>query len=135
MPDRKTNFCSKFAIKTLPCYHCKCWHWKSKVSPYSIWYIFGPHAGEIWTKLNGPKCTKLWQKNEFFKTIFDNVLMTETMFNAKLLFFRLLYFSVTKVMVVHVKSWNKHSRPELSIFCGLLKITTTFWETIYAPHS
>ena len=33
--DRKINFCGKFAIKTLSCY--RCWHWKSKVSPYVLW--------------------------------------------------------------------------------------------------
>ena len=29
IPDWKISFCSKFAVKTLPCYSCYCWHWKS----------------------------------------------------------------------------------------------------------
>ena len=44
---------------------CKCWHWKSEASPYMIWYVFGLHAAEIWTKSYSLKCTKfkLWEKN------------------------------------------------------------------------
>ena len=74
MNDRKTNFCNKFAIKTLLCYRCKYCHQKSKVSPYIIWYVFELHADKIWGKSHGPKCTKygaFWQETEFLKTIFD----------------------------------------------------------------
>ena len=42
----------------LSCYHYWCWHRKSKISPYTIWYVFGPHAGEIWTNSYDKKCTK-----------------------------------------------------------------------------
>ena len=70
MPDRKINFCSKFAIKNFPCYRCKCWYWN--VFPYIIiWYAFEPHAGEIWTKSYGPKWTNIWafwQKKKQVKT-------------------------------------------------------------------
>ena len=62
-------FFQKFAMKTFRCYRWKCWHWKTKVSQYIIWYVLGPHAGEIWTKSYCPKCTKFlafWQKIEFF---------------------------------------------------------------------
>ena len=30
MPDRKIKFWSKFTIKSVPCYRCKCWHWSLK---------------------------------------------------------------------------------------------------------
>ena len=52
---------------------CKCWHRKSKVSPYIIWYVFGPLAGEVLPKSYSPKCTKFWvfwQKTDFKKTNF-----------------------------------------------------------------
>ena len=34
------------------CYHCWCWHSKSKASPHFILkvHVFGPPAGGIWTK-------------------------------------------------------------------------------------
>ena len=48
-------FCSNFAIKTFPYYHCKCWRWKSLLSPSIIWYVFGLYVGEIWTKSYCPK--------------------------------------------------------------------------------
>ena len=71
---RKINFCTEFAIKTLPCYHCKYWQRKSKISSYIIWYLFGLHAGEIWSKSYGLKCTNCgacWQKTGFLKIVFD----------------------------------------------------------------
>ena len=34
----KRSFATNFEIK---CVHCKCWHWKSKICPYIIWYVFG----------------------------------------------------------------------------------------------
>ena len=43
------------------CYHCwcVCWCWRSK---FSIHYlkVFGPHAGQIWTKPYDLNCTKFW---------------------------------------------------------------------------
>ena len=109
MPNRKIHFCNKFAIKTLPCYRCKYWHRKSKVSPYIIWYIFALHADVIWSK--SQKCTKcadFWQKNELLKTFLTNVdatfqdvfLYQKQLSYGKLLIFRLLSFSVLKIMVV-----------------------------------
>ena len=119
MPDRKINFCSKFAIKTLPCYSCKYCHRKSKVSPYIIWYVCALHADDIWSIWYGHKCTKCvdcWQKTEFLKKHFWQILtlfckrflLLKQLFNGKPLFFRLLSFSVSKIMVVrHVQT--KHS--------------------------
>ena len=126
MPDRKIIFCCKSDIKTFQSYCCKCWHWKSTVSAYIVWYVFGAHTGEIWTKSYGPIYTKFWfffwRKPDFLKTIFDKVLtlfcktfvQPKQMFNCKLLTFRLLPFSVAKIMVLQhqVKSCTKHGRPD-----------------------
>ena len=57
MSDQKINVCSKFAIKTCPRYHCKCWHWKSKVSAYII-YTYLYHV--LVKLLYNPKYTKFW---------------------------------------------------------------------------
>ena len=69
--DRKINFAVCLPLNST-CYHCKCWHWKSRISHYVIWYVFvfGPHAGEIWIKSFGPKCTEFWvfwQKTRILK--------------------------------------------------------------------
>ena len=74
-PIAKSFFYSKFAIKTLPCYRCKCLHRKSKASPYIIWYAFERHVGEIWTKLYGPKCTKFKVFNK--KIVYKKTLLTK----------------------------------------------------------
>ena len=68
------------------CYHCWCWHWKFKVSPYIIWQVFGPHAGVIWKKIVWSETHKIcafWQKmvNNFWQTvdaILKDVSVTET---------------------------------------------------------
>ena len=44
-----------------------------KVSPYIIWKVFWPHAGEIWTKSYGPNYTKFWDFWQKWLTIFDKV--------------------------------------------------------------
>ena len=67
-------------------YHCWRWHWKSKISPHIIWQVFGPHAGEIWTKSYGSNHTKFCvygQKmvNNFWQSVerhFEDVSVTET---------------------------------------------------------
>ena len=60
---------------------------KSNVSPYIIWLVFGPHAGEIWTKLYGPNHANFcafWQKKmvkNFWQNvdaILEDVSVTET---------------------------------------------------------
>ena len=53
------RFNGKFTAKIdfpILCDHYWRWHWKSKFSSQ----IFGPHAGEIWTKSYGTKYTKCW---------------------------------------------------------------------------
>ena len=62
---------------------------KSKVAPYIIWKVFGPHAGEIWTKSYGPNYTKFWafwqkkkkkMSNHFWQSvdaIFEDVFVSE----------------------------------------------------------
>ena len=67
------NFCNKFGVKNLLYHRWKDLHWKSKVSLYIIWYVFGLRAGEIWTKSYGQKYKKFclfWQKTGFFKSYF-----------------------------------------------------------------
>ena len=79
MPDLKINLCSKYAIKTLLCHRCTCWHLKSEVSPNIIWNIFGSHTGEIWIKSYGPKCIEFLayrQKSEILKSIFEKKKLT-----------------------------------------------------------
>ena len=52
------------------------WSLKSLYT-YIIWYVLGPHAGEILTKSYGPKWSKFWvfsQDTEFLKTISDKEL-------------------------------------------------------------
>ena len=82
-----------------------------KVSPYFIWYIFGPHADESWTNSYGPKWTKIWalgQKLEFLKNIFDKALtpfcktflLLKQLCNGKLLIFRPPSVRSPKIMVV-----------------------------------
>ena len=106
MPDRKIIFCSKFAIKTLPGYRCKCWRRIYKIS-YIIWYVFRPHASEIWTKSYGLNFTKFlafWQKVRFKKIILYNefmpfcktVLKLKQLFNDKRLNFQATIFQCPK---------------------------------------
>ena len=126
MSDLKTIFCSKFAIRTFPCYRCKCWHLNSKVSLYIIWYVFGPHTGEIWTKSYGPKCTKLrgfGQNPKFFKTILDKeltpfctmffLLQPYLLINYYYLDYYLSPFQKLRYSDTYnqVKSCTKHGRP------------------------
>ena len=104
-----------FFWATFPCYRYKCWHWKSRVSPYIIWSVPGPHAGEILCKPYCPKCTKFWafwQKSSFLKPFstkaltpfWKTFLSLKQVFNGKLLIFRLLSFGVPKIRIVrHVK--------------------------------
>ena len=62
-------------MKTLPCYRRKCWHWKYLSMHYliRIW----THAGQVWSKSHGSKCTKFcvfFTKTEFFlKTFRQNI--------------------------------------------------------------
>ena len=127
MPYQKINFCSKFAIKTLPCYCCKFWHWKSKVSPYIIWYVFGTLDDKIWTKLYCPKCITfwaLWQQNWVFQNqfkqrvdaILQDVSVVKQLYNEKLVIsdhylpvFQKLWQSD---MCNQVKSDTKCGRPD-----------------------
>ena len=86
--------------------YCWCWHWKSKVSPYIIWYVFGPHAGEIWTKSYGPKYTKFWAfwpkiVHHFDKALipfWKTFLWLIQLFYAKLLIQRLYHLSVFQTL-------------------------------------
>ena len=115
-PIGKIKLCSKFAIKILLCYRCKCWHWKSKVSSYIIWYVFGLYAGKIWIKLyvvwaKNVKSLQLFDRNEIKKKYFwqsatailQDVSEMKRLFNSKLLIFRILSFSVAKTMVVRLE--------------------------------
>ena len=44
------KFTSKMILRScIWCYNCWCCHWKTKVSPYIILYVFEPHGCEIWT--------------------------------------------------------------------------------------
>ena len=57
-----------------------------KFSSYIIWYVFGPRAGENWTKSYGPDYTNfraLWPKmaNHFLQSVdalLEDVSVTET---------------------------------------------------------
>ena len=68
---------SKFDIKTLLCYHCWCWGWKSNVFPYIPEKVFVPYAGKIWIKLYFLNYTKIWAfwKKGLFKTISDEAFV------------------------------------------------------------
>ena len=73
--------CSKFAVKTLSWYHCLCWHWKSKVSPYIPYKMFVSRASEIWTNsycqciVRTTRNLELFdKKTRLFKNIFDKAL-------------------------------------------------------------
>ena len=113
MPEQKINVYGKFAIKTLPCYRCKCW---------GVWSLFGPHAGEIRTKSYNPKCWKclvFWPKKKktdfsvpFLRKRVDAILQDVSIaktINDKLLIFRLLSFSVPKIIVI------RHVQPGLKL--------------------
>ena len=102
---------SIFSSYTFPSNRYKCWHWRSKVSPYNILYVFWQHTGEIWTKSYCPKYSKFWafwQKTDFLKTPFDKSLTPfcktfvplKQLFNGGLLFFWILFFSVPQIIVV-----------------------------------
>ena len=70
------SFNGKFTAKID--YHRWCWHWKSKFSPYIIWWVFGPNAGEIWKKSYGLSYSKFWafwQKlvNYFWQSVDANL--------------------------------------------------------------
>ena len=98
-----------------------------EVSPYIIRYVFGQHA---W-KFKPTRTAKNVQnfelfeekKTGFLKTIFVKALLPffktllslKQLFDGKLLLFRLLSFSVPKVMVTdtcnQVKNCTKHGRP------------------------
>ena len=121
------KFTAKFIFQSgILCYHCWYWHWKSKVSSYIIWQVYGPHAGEIWTKSYGPNHTKLcafWQK---WLTIFNKVLSHFGRrfcdWNNCLMLkyqFKDYYLSVFQKlrhpdMHNQVKSCTKHGRPDQS---------------------
>ena len=67
------KFNGKFTAKT----HFTIGHFMSPlpiVSPYIIWKVFGPHAGEMWTKSYGPNHTKFCAFDKKWSTIFDKVL-------------------------------------------------------------
>ena len=124
MPDLKMIFTVNLPLKFFMCYRCKCWHWNCKVSPYIIWYTFGPNAGEIWTNMYAPKCTKilsLFDKNpDFLKPfstnrrrhftrrfyISSNCLMANYWLSD-------YHLSVFKKLWNQVKSCTKHGRPNL----------------------
>ena len=104
---RKIN--GKFTAKLIfrldiSCYHCWCWHWKSKVSPYNIWQVFGPYAGEILTKSYGPNHTKFcafWQEmaNNFWQSvdvILEVVSVTETIVWGKNINLKTIIFQCSK---------------------------------------
>ena len=89
------NFCHKFGVKNHPYQRCKGLNWKSKVSLYIMWYMFGLRAGEIWAKSYGQKLLEILTflaENLFFKAIFDKkittfwkkVLEMKQLLNAKL---------------------------------------------------
>ena len=72
MPNRKINFCSKFAIETLLCYRYKCWHRKSKVSInylICIWTTCWWNLNQIiWSKMC--KILSFINKNRILKNHF-----------------------------------------------------------------
>ena len=92
-----------------------------------IWYVFEPHASEIWAKSYSPKYTKFGfflDKNQVFKTIFANrwrhsasLFCSWKFFKGKLfqisdyylLVFQLLSFFDT---CNQVKSCTKHDGPD-----------------------
>ena len=104
----KIDFSIGYLCWALP--YCWCWHWKSEVSPHIVWWVFGPHAGEIWTKAYGPKYTKFWafwQKmvHHFWQSvdsIWKTFLWRIQLFDAKLLIQRLSSFSVPNITVRQV---------------------------------
>ena len=113
---KKVRSETQFAIKTFPCYRCKCWYRKSKVSPFIIWYVLGPHAGEIWTKTYCPKCTKFWafdKKNWVFLNHFrrkgwchfKTFLLLKQVLNGKVLILRLLPSAFQKLGLSYM--WNQ----------------------------
>ena len=92
------------------CHRYKCGHWKSIVSSYIIWYVLGPNADEIWNQMvrNVQNFDLFDEKPNFFKAILYKALMPfckafqklKQLFNGKVLIFRLLSFSVPKILVV-----------------------------------
>ena len=77
MLDRNINFCSKFAMTTPPCYRCKFWHCKSKVSP------------NIGGGINLSKCIvfgiKISLKFQKSKTFLENLFFKEFSWESTLL--------------------------------------------------
>ena len=101
-------------------YHCWCWHCKSYVSAYIIWWVFGPHAGDIWTKSCGPNHTNFCAFYKKMVNSFDKVLTPrrktflwlKQLFDAKILIQILSSFSVWHVLPG--KGCTKHGRPDQS---------------------
>ena len=137
MSGRKLNFCRKFAIKTFPCYRCKCWHWKSEVFPYITWYVLGSH----WWNLNQIVLSKMyiqffelfWQKLSFFKTISDKsvdailkmFLLLKQVFNGKLWIIRLISFGVFK---------NLKEPPNMADPTSMKHVVTTLNKKTLSPE-
>ena len=119
-----------------------------RVSPYIIWYVFGPHAGEI--KQNCTVQTK-WnlelfdKKTGSFKTIFDKALTLfwktflwlKQLFSAKQLISRLQSFSVPKITVVRIrltrlKVKRREPHPRLQDHVGPISEKWR-WPTSFCP--
>ena len=71
----KWFFATNFECKTLP---CKRYHWKSKVSPYIIWHVFGPRADEILSFLTENRVYLKLNYRQSFDTIMEDVPVAET---------------------------------------------------------
>ena len=55
MPDRKIIFAVNLPLQIFRATVANADTDKSHISANIIWYVFGQHAGEIWTKSYGPK--------------------------------------------------------------------------------
>ena len=88
----------------------------TKVSPYMIWYVPGPHASEIWTKLYCPKCIKFELFHFFERHLLFDLVSFVILISLVILFLLSIYHYYHLYYRYHSEKWFTIFLPKSSKF-------------------